>query len=59
MCPWNVRTLETHPKAILWKVDIEFYVVMGRSSVASRFTQLGSQPNVILLPVYSCGSFTQ
>ena len=28
-CPWNVRSLESHPKAILRKVDIGFDVVVG------------------------------
>lgn len=28
-CPWNVRSLESRPKAMLRKVDIEFYVVVG------------------------------
>jgi hypothetical protein len=47
----NVRALETHMKAIAWKIEIEICVVMGFTSVVHRHMQLDSQPNDISVPL--------
>ena len=45
-----VRNFETRLKAVPWKIEIEFCVVMGLPSVLHRHMQLDSQPNAISLP---------
>ena len=45
-----VWALETHMKAVCWKIEIEFCVIMGLTSVVHRHMQPDSQPQAISLP---------
>lgn len=49
--------LETHPKAIAWRIKIEYIVVKGLQVYCKDHMRQGSQPSTISFSSSLCGPF--